>query len=276
MTKFWALILCGSCLVLSVGQLDLVSAAENPPDEISNSRFEALSKASAEGSVTAMVKLAGVYLSGAAGTRDPARAADLYRRAAALGDADAIFHLGNMYLLGDGVEQDEEQAFRLFEKAAGQGHPLAIQNYESLKRVVAPAEVADVPGNELSASSLDEMQAIRIARRHGMRIDFAGTEDPTASDQSLAEPGEPIVEDPQAKPLIESNPVIAEEDFFIAEQLYYGDGVPKDEGKAISLYRRAARAGHEQAKTRLLAIYAAAGIDPPRCENNEANDEICF
>ena len=160
-----------------------------PISAIGAKRLEALQKASTEGSVTAMVQLAGIYLAGASGERKPELAAELYRRAAALGDADATFHLGNMYLIGDGIGADEDEAYRLFEQAAGQGHPLALQNYESLQRSRAaesPPQETPSSSQELAAPvTLDEIAAVQLARRHNVRIDFNGTRDPTSTNQRV-------------------------------------------------------------------------------------------
>ncbi|MGR8947964.1 MAG: tetratricopeptide repeat protein [Gammaproteobacteria bacterium] len=242
----------------------------------SEARLVSLREASSQGSATAMVELAGIYLNGSGVKRDPERAADLYHRAAMLGDADATFHLGNMYLLGDGIPQNDEQAFRLFEKAAGQGHPLAIQNYETLKRLAEPESEPPPEIDNAEEVSLDELRAIEIARRHGIVIDFSGMADPTLSGHAPVADFEDSARNADLNPLISDSPELIEEDFLLAEQLYYGDGVARDEAKAITLYRRAARAGHKQAKSRLLAIYAAAGIKPPLCAGVESNDEICF
>ncbi|MEM7466623.1 MAG: tetratricopeptide repeat protein [Pseudomonadota bacterium] len=253
-----------------------IAAQSKANDKLSPARLESLREASAKGSVTAMVKLAGIYLSGQSVPRDPERALDLYRRAAALGDADAIFHLGNMYLLGEGIPRDDAQAFRLFEKAAGQGHPLAIQNYESLKQLVKPEEGVTNPKAD-KQSELDQQRAINIARRHGIRIDFSGTIDPTANTEAIEPDLTPLDTDEPLEMLEQSeNEQAANEDYKLAETLYFGDASKRDEAQAIGLYRRAARAGHTQALTRLLSIYGAAGIEPPRCENPGVNPEICF
>ena len=227
-----------------------------------------------------MVELAGIYLAGASGERAPELAAELYRRAASLGDADATFHLGNMYLLGDGVVADEDEAYRLFKQAAGQGHPLAIQNYESLQRSRAadtmPAEALPSSKQQAAPATLDEITAVQLARRHNIRIDFSGTRDPTSMHQQVIPQSQQEARRESDKPLKEVQPEEMELTFRQAEKLYFGDGIAKDEAKAITLYRRAARAGHSQAITRLLAIYAGAGIEAPRCGDAGVADEICF
>ena len=266
---------------LSTISFGLFAQSGSPVSAISEARFEALQKASAEGSVTAMVELAGIYLTGARGKPEPRLAVELYRRATTLGDADATFHLGNMYLMGDGVRRDENQAFQLFKQAAEQGHPLAIKNYESLRRLQAGETAASpLPQSTTSISSpsatLDEITAIQLARRQGVEIDFSGTRDPTTKRRWIPHDSPAGVQSENREPSAAQKSEAPENIFRQAEQLYFGEGVSKDEAVAITLYRRAARAGHAQAKSRLLTIYTAAGIDPPRCRTPESADEICF
>ena len=256
---------------------------------IGDARLASLHKATENGNITAMVQLAGHYLSGSAGSREPALAERLYRRAAALGDADAIFHLGNMYLLGDGVPKDERQALRLFDKAAKQGHPLALKNYESLRKIIEPESSTITEEASTGTSNVDERRAIQIARRHGIRIDFNGTVVPsnaTWDDEAIVaeEPGTnaefaddvEYIEQSVAVTPIKIDPVALERDFQQGEKYYTGNGFKQDEAKAITLFRRAARGGHPQAIKRLLAIYRSAGIPAPRCGDLNVDNEICF
>ena len=262
--------------------LPSLAANQGTKPEISDARFRTLHAATESGSIAAMVELAGHYLSGSAGRREPVLAERLYRRAAALGDADAIFHLGNMYLLGDGVPKDEGQALRLFHKAAGQGHPLALKNYESLKKIIEPDSLPAPDITSTTTSTIDELRAIQIARRHGIQLDFSGTVEPSSATKSRAANGLALHEEvelteqsaPVATPSAE--PEALERDFQQAEKYYTGEGFEQDEVKAITLFRRAARGGHPQAIKRLLAIYRSAGIPAPRCGDLNVDDEICF
>lgn len=243
---------------------------------ISKDRLEALSLASDGGSVSAMVELGGHYLSGSAGRRQPALAELLYRRAAALGDADAIFHLGNMYLLGDGVPKDEVQALGLFEKAAAQGHPLALQNFESLRTMIEPQSMQPSTLESAGKSSVDEVRAIKLARQYGVHVDFGGDADPTNTVALKVEPEPAVPESMPSIPLAEIDQNALEDEFQQAEKYYTGPRGSRDEAAAITLYRRAARGGHPQAIERLLSIYKAAGLVAPRCGNINVDDEICF
>ena len=57
--------------------LEAFAEPNKPVSAIGAKRLEALQKASTEGSVTAMVQLASIYLAGASGERKPDLAADL-------------------------------------------------------------------------------------------------------------------------------------------------------------------------------------------------------
>jgi len=241
---------------------------------IGDARLASLHKATENGNITAMVQLAGHYLSGSAGSREPALAERLYRRAAALGDGDP---------------KDERQALRLFNKAAKQGHPLALKNYESLRKIIEPESSTITEEASTGTSNVDERRAIQIARRHGIRIDFNGTVEPSnatwddeaivAEDQGTnAEFADDVeyIEQSVAVTPIKIDPVALERDFQQGEKYYTGNGFKQDEAKAITLFRRAARGGHPQAIKRLLAIYRSAGIPAPRCGDLNVDNEICF
>lgn len=76
-----------------------------------------------------------MYLNGVGVLRDPATAADWFRRAADQDFAPAAANLADLYLKGNGVEADPERAFRYMKQAAEGGlaesmHNLAVL-YES-------------------------------------------------------------------------------------------------------------------------------------------------
>jgi len=54
--------------------------------------------------------------------RNPAVAAEWYRKAAEAGEPAGEFNLGDLYLQGEGVPQNDSSALEWFEKAAAQGH----------------------------------------------------------------------------------------------------------------------------------------------------------
>ena len=69
-----------------------------------------------------------LYRLGRGVARDPAVAAEWYRRAARMGLRGAQTNLARLYLTGDGVEQDYQAAGKWFKAAAVQGHAIAQYN----------------------------------------------------------------------------------------------------------------------------------------------------
>jgi serine/threonine-protein kinase len=69
---------------------------------------------------------------GSAGPKDPAAAADWYRKAADAGLAKARYNLGGLYYRGEGVLKDTHVAAEWFSKAASQNHAGAQYNLATL------------------------------------------------------------------------------------------------------------------------------------------------
>lgn len=157
----------------------------------------------------ALLDLARRYHQGQGVPRDLARAAGLYERAAQLGNPDAQFALGNLYLLGEGVPQDDDWAFTWYRAAAKQGHALAQKNVSEFYRAagisppadeqgaapaalpppappgaaptapataaadddVVPSTLPNAPVPVPDEVSLDEMNALELARSRGINVD---------------------------------------------------------------------------------------------------------
>ena len=171
-----------------------------------------LDELSAQGDPLATTKLASLYQEGRGVPKDATRAAMLYEQAASRGDAEAQYNLGNMYLLGEGVPQDDDWAFTYYREAAKQGHAMAQKNVAEFYRaagltpppeevnaqppaviartaksnarplpsapappvggtVPSPAAVSAAPADY----SQDELNAMQMARTHGIRIAEAGS-----------------------------------------------------------------------------------------------------
>ncbi len=83
-----------------------------------------LERAGEHGQPRALYNLGAAYATGDGYDRNPARAAECYRKAAEAGHAKAALALGVMHLLGDGVAADSQAAAELFELAedAADGH----------------------------------------------------------------------------------------------------------------------------------------------------------
>jgi TPR repeat protein len=94
-----------------------------------------LLKAGELGSLEAQRDLGALYATGDwTGPRDPARAAEWYRRAADRGHADAQYNLGFMYLLGEGVTSDPKEGLRWLVRAADQGEDQSFRLLADLYR----------------------------------------------------------------------------------------------------------------------------------------------
>ena len=76
-----------------------------------------------QGDAAAQAKLGSMYYHGDEVGKDPAMAADWYRKAAEQGNAEAQYSLGILYGYGEGVPRDYEQAFKWFDLAARNGGP---------------------------------------------------------------------------------------------------------------------------------------------------------
>jgi TPR repeat protein/predicted Ser/Thr protein kinase len=78
------------------------------------------------GSAGAMANLGLMYMNGEQMTRDPKKAAELFRQAAELGDDSGMYHYGQCFLYGIGMPHDLPVANDWFRKAARAGNSAAI------------------------------------------------------------------------------------------------------------------------------------------------------
>ncbi|MEA2889311.1 MAG: eukaryotic-like serine/threonine-protein kinase [Bradyrhizobium sp.] len=85
-----------------------------------------------EGSPDCQFILARLLETGSAGPKDPAAAADWYRKAADAGLAKARYNLGGLYYRGEGVLKDTRVAAEWYSKAASQNHAGAQFNLATL------------------------------------------------------------------------------------------------------------------------------------------------
>ncbi|KXU34476.1 hypothetical protein AXK11_08390 [Cephaloticoccus primus] len=115
--------LFGFLLLLAV-TLIVPSRAQQQPANVA-----ALQERANAGDPEALFLLGTLYESGQVGGRaDPAKAAELYRRAADLGLPHAQFNLGNMYAAGHGVTADPFESIMWLRRAADAGLPEAQFN----------------------------------------------------------------------------------------------------------------------------------------------------
>ncbi len=273
--------------------------------------------ASAAEDPAALVALALRYQRGQGVTRDLAQAAALYERAAKLGNAEAQFNLGNMYLLGEGVPRDDDWAFTWFREAAHQGHPLAQKNVDQFYKAAGvrpPADSAAPPVPEASAApaaatmnnndddvvpsklpnapvpvpeevSVDEMNALELARSRGIRLDAAPETTEAAAPVEATPPPAPLTpNDPQlaqaraqlaagkplaALPLLQQQAEAgsAEAQWLLSQVLAGLKRTPADQTAAWQWLERAASAGWRDAQYALGLRYdRGEGVTPDEAE----------
>lgn len=282
-----------------------------------------LDELSGQGDPRATTKLATLYQEGRGVPRDATRAAMLYEQAAARGDADAQYNLGNMYLLGEGVPQDDDWAFTYYREAAKQGHAMAQKNVAEFYRAAGlapppeevnskPREVVSPPprvasetppppvaasadpvyavGSAPAEYSQDELNAMQLARKHGIRIADAGSLPPpprgTAGTVSPP-PGRPdAAPSPSggldtAKELLaagklsdartlleaEANEGNAEAQYLLAQLLVTLSNGAADNASALAWLQRAAAGGYADAQYLLGVRYERGeGVLPDDAE----------
>jgi len=294
-----------------------------------------LDELTAQGDPVAATRLAALYQEGLGVPKDATRAAMLYEQAAARGNADAQYNLGNMYLLGEGVPQDDDWAFTYYREAAKQGHAMAQKNVAEFYRAAGltpppeevtakpepaapPPTVTEQPASPIDDESdrqaaamvaatnaaaaappaeysHDELNAIQLARKHGIRIADSGslpTAPPpvrvprggTAPIPPTSEGDAPLASTatlPAAKALLadgkpaEARPLLeeaahegsAEAQYLLAQLLVTLSSGAQDNATALGWLQRAAAGGYADAQYLLGARYERGeGVLPDEAE----------
>ncbi len=196
---------------------------------------------------------------------------ELFKRqlsAAEAGDADAQYEVSAMYLKGRGVAPDRAQARAWLEKAAAQGHERAESKLARMK--LAEEKFREI----LSRAQQGDPEAayevgVSYMKGIGTDIDYdeagrwLGRVAETGQERALFDLGYlyyKAVQDPArfatARRLFEeaASKGNARAAFYLGEMYAAGDGGNKDLDQAANWYRKAAEAGLDQAKGRLLDI----------------------
>lgn len=294
-----------------------------------------LDELTSQGDPVAATRLAALYQEGLGVPKDATRAAMLYEQAAARGNADAQYNLGNMYLLGEGVPQDDDWAFTYYREAAKQGHAMAQKNVAEFYRAAGltppPEEVTATPAPAAPAPAVaaqpaspideesdrqaaamaaatsaaaaappaeyshDELNAMQLARKHGIRIADSGSlptapppvrvprggtapippvsdgDAPQASNaalpaaKALLADGKPA----EARPLLEdaAHEGSAEAQYLLAQLLVTLSSGAQDNATALGWLQRAAAGGYADAQYLLGARYERGeGVLPDEAE----------
>ncbi len=108
-------------------QVDMATSP-SPEGGLPQGERHSLEQRADAGDARAQHDLALAYLTGAAGTENPERAAELLREAAIQGLPGAQYNLAVLYETGQGVRQDDVRALLWYHSAAEQGHPNAQYN----------------------------------------------------------------------------------------------------------------------------------------------------
>ncbi len=136
----------------------------------------------AGGHVDAQAALAGLYAQGFGVIRDPAEAANWYRRAAEQGHVVAQINIAERLAAGRGIARDPVLAYAWYSLAADAGHVWPRQRLAELGRELAPEQIASARraarcalqtwhGHDLAADDHQELGAgpqPDLADRHNM------------------------------------------------------------------------------------------------------------
>ena len=101
-------------------------------------------KAAEQGDAPAQNSMGFMFGHGNGVPKDARKAVSWYRKAATQGKADAQHNLGVMYALGRGVPEGDVQAYAWSNLAAAQGTKKAQELKMFLRRLMTPAQVAEV------------------------------------------------------------------------------------------------------------------------------------
>jgi len=224
-------------------------------------------------------ELSDKYLLGADGVeKDPVEAAAITKIAADRGDAKAQCNYGSFLVNGTGVEKDEAAALEYWRKSAAQGFATAL-NKVGLCLLMGLCGAEKDPSGAVpyfvkaaEAGESDSMFHLSMIYRDGMGVE----KDEELSDKYLAMAGEkkvPIaclmlalkkfaVKNGSGTESQEGAALLltaAEGGNTIAQMMYAtccenGIGVEKDLSEAAGWYRRAAKAGNEQANEALMKL----------------------
>ena len=113
------------------------------------SEFDETKALADKGLAAAQYNLALKYDFGKGVPENDAEAVKWYTKAADQGNAAAQFNLGYMYATGEGVPENNIRAYVWWSMAKTQGHTKAAGNFDKLKSMMTPQQIAD--GQALAA-----------------------------------------------------------------------------------------------------------------------------
>ena len=224
--------------------------------------------------------------------RDPAKAAELYRKAAEMGDSEAQKCLGFLYAEGMGVKQDLAKAIELYRKAAEQGHTVAQnimgeaylngegvpQDYAKAKEWFEKAAAQDSKFSKVSLCNLgllyrdglgvkqdfakaEELFKKAIAKGYDYAQEELDTLNEMRGEESGSSSSSNTPYTPEAQKILDDinagRPADLDHLCNCATSYWFGSGGnhPIDKAKSIELYTIAANKGHTFAMTELGERY---------------------
>lgn len=235
--------------------------------------FEKTLAAAKQGNAEALFKTGRAYETGTGTKQDNAQAVEYYRQAASAGNAQATYHLGKLYEDGSLVEQDAEEAFVYYQLAAAQNY---VPAQKALSRFYQEGKGGAIPHEGESILWL-----VRAAHQGDedalQQVQKAQEQDPLLYERVLAfndllqkpeqeataadcfdiaqayRVGNPIANNDEEafkwfKTAWEKGEGLSQAAVEMAGMYRLGEGVEKNEGKALELYAQAAELKNPQAQ----------------------------
>lgn len=154
--------------LFTLGSMKLISGAPDQKDD----GVALLRQAAAKGNSAAAYNLGLIYLQGAVAPREPAEAAEWFKRAADVDQPDAVYALATLYRDGNGVPKDPRESARLLARADDLGNAVA-----TTELAILLFNGTGVPKDEARAAELFRKAALAgnpIAQNRYARILSAG------------------------------------------------------------------------------------------------------
>ena len=197
--------------------------------------------------------IARIHAEGLGVKKNPALAAQWYKRAAELGDVDGIFAYGVILAEGRGVKVDRAGAAQMFERAAKTGHAAANYNLGLLF----------LSGDGKPENPYRAAQHIRYAAEQGIaaaQYDLAGL-----YQNGRGVPYDAVETSRWLKAAAEQGMAAAQFDYAVL--LLKGQGLREDEPKAVQYLKAAADQNIPGAQNRLAYLYLEGiGVDKSKPE----------
>lgn len=221
-----------------------------------------------KGEVDSQFMLAHAYETGEGVEKDYAKAAHWFAKAAEQDDFEALYHLGVCYENGHGVEKDPHKAFELYLRAARENEPKAMaavsrcyRNGSGVEKNEQEADAWAVCEDKASQRNLHSIQkGMEDVRNYLVGNKWfikslqattkAGSSDAMVLLAALHMEGRGVPRDQQkAIALFRQAAAMQNADAMYRLGICYehGAGVPQDMAEAYTWFRKAASYGHEEA-----------------------------